>query len=693
MAVWKKIKKGFINLWLTVVAYVVFLILLGCYFLRVLVLMTRKLKLHPEKLAEKIYRLMDKIDGKNEGEVSRIYLIELAIRNLKAKKMRAVVTIGGMAVGVAAVVFLVSLGYGLERLVISRVAKLDELKMIDVGMGGVTSSKMNDEVVAKIGKIEGVTQVIPAVSMVAKVTYKNSVMDLMSIGVDERYTKAIGVKMLAGNEMKNQLGQSGTIGMGIGGSGEVAGWSQEVRPAVLGESLGGPLSTFNIKPGMVVDLWNDCNQESGLAGEIVRQEGGFVGEEVWGERYVVGDDRGIVGQDKKGTEYSVWVKTKAPLWQKDGEGAKPVIGNNSYQEWAEGCVMEPQLAMEGNLSGYNSLDNYLEGKAEIVISGQVLGESTTATGSAEATESAILDNADFFGTEVSTDSAGVQWVDLKQVTASDSAQKKQLTFSDNPSGEAYISSGMLKVFGLTKDKVLGENFGVSFIVPDGLIPDVSGRLESQITDFKVVGVVDDATSNYFYFNLVDAQKLGIKNYSQLKVFSSDQESVARIRKEIESTGLTTTSALDTVAEIEKLFGTLRLVLGLLGTIALAVAALGMFNTMTVSLLERTREVGVMKAMGMLSDDVRELFLAESMIMGISGGVCGVLLGVLGGKLVSIILTSISVIKGQGTIDISYVPFFFTAFILLISFLVGVMTGWYPSRRARQISALNALRYE
>ena len=70
-----------------------------------------------------------------------------------------------------------------------------------------------------------------------------------------------------------------------------------------------------------------------------------------------------------------------------------------------------------------------------------------------------------------------------------------------------------------------------------------------------------------------------------------------------------------------------------------------------------------------------------------------LVGILAGKLLSVVLTSISVVKGQGVIDVSYVPIFFTSFILLVSFLVGILTGWYPSKRARQISALNALRYE
>ena len=179
----------------------------------------------------------------------------------------------------------------------------------------------------------------------------------------------------------------------------------------------------------------------------------------------------------------------------------------------------------------------------------------------------------------------------------------------------------------------------------------------------------------------------------MTVIVKEKESLAGVRKLIETMGFKTSSAADTVLQIETIFGNLRLLLGLLGTIALAVASLGMFNTMTVSLLERTREVGVMKSIGMLSDEVKELFLAESLIMGIGGGTFGVVLGYFLGKLLSLILTSISLVKGQGTMNMSYLPWFFVLFIIGISFMVGIITGWYPSKRARQISALNALRYE
>ena len=691
---WQKHKLKFKNEIRIGISYGVFLLLLALYFVKQFLSVFKKLKINNEIFTDKIDILIDRIDGKSEGEVSRVYLIELAIRNLKSRKIRSAVTVGGMAVGVAAVVFLVSLGYGLERLVISRVARLDELKIIDVGMGEVVTSRMNDQVIEKISKIPGVSNVIPAVSMVAKIKYKNSVVDVMSMGVDERYLKAVGTKILTGSTLKNVSEEKKISDRA--GNGQVAGWYEEAVTVVKGDLLGGRLVTFNLMEDKPIPIWEECDRDSDMLGIIVRQEGGYVGEMLWGEKYYSGNDDVIGRNEDQTEEYSVWVRTKAPLWILDENGdIKVKLGDNSYQQWGIGCILSQDIQLTGELSGFSSLDKFLEGDEEKIIDGRILGEATVSA-SVVATTSAdkLADRpvADLFETVIATDSAGVEWVELKRTGGNKNTQS-ELKFSDIPTAEAFISAGMLRVFGLSKEKVIGEKFSVSFIIPDGLIPGKSGRLQSEQTEFKVAGVVDDDTSNYFYFHLTDAKKLGVSNYSQLKVINKDQNQVAKIRKEIETSGFRTMSTLDTVAEIEKLFQTIRFVLGLLGTIALAVAALGMFNTMTVSLLERTREVGVMKAMGMLSDDVRELFLAESMVMGVGGGLCGVILGIVIGKLISIILTSVSVVKGQGAIDISYVPFFFVFFILLVSFIVGILTGWYPSRRARQISALNALRYE
>jgi ABC-type antimicrobial peptide transport system permease subunit len=187
--------------------------------------------------------------------------------------------------------------------------------------------------------------------------------------------------------------------------------------------------------------------------------------------------------------------------------------------------------------------------------------------------------------------------------------------------------------------------------------------------------------------------LGIDNYSQVKVVAKDDKDLPTIRQEIEAQGYGTTSVVDTVAEIEGLFSTMRTVLALLGTIALLVAGLGMFNTLTVSLLERTREIGLLKAMGMKSDEVRELFLAESMIMGSLGGFLGIIVGLIVGKILELGLSIYASANGAGAVKIIDMPILFVISIISISFIVGIITGIYPAMRATKISALNALRYE
>ena len=225
------------------------------------------------------------------------------------------------------------------------------------------------------------------------------------------------------------------------------------------------------------------------------------------------------------------------------------------------------------------------------------------------------------------------------------------------------------------------------------MPEAEGKVTTKETEYRILGVINDDSTPYFYVPLVDLRRAGVNNFSQLRVMVKSEKDLAAVRKEIETIGFRTSSTADTVAQIEKLFRNIRILLATLGLVALAVAVLGMFNTLTVSLLERTREIGGMKAMGMVSREVRDLFLAEAMIMGLSGGIGGIIFGWGAGKIFSLIISSIAVFKGQGFLDLTYVPMFFVVFIIIASFLVGIFTGLYPSRRATKISALNALRYE
>jgi len=227
----------------------------------------------PQKWLEK---LVDFLEAKRASEIRRTRLIELAYKNMNLKRTRSLITIGGMAVGIGAIVFLVSLGYGLEKLVIKQVARLEELRIADVSPGESTVLRLNDETIKKIRQIKNVEEVIPVVSVVGRVNFKNAVADVLTYGVPKKYFTLTKLK-----PDKGKLFESDEIGM-IDEKGEVAGVYQELAEGKFHRRVFPNLVIFNILPEKAAPVWEDCSLESKVLGYTLRLEGGFVGEEWWG---------------------------------------------------------------------------------------------------------------------------------------------------------------------------------------------------------------------------------------------------------------------------------------------------------------------------------------------------------------------------------------------------------------------------
>ena len=98
-------------------------------------------------------------------------------------------------------------------------------------------------------------------------------------------------------------------------------------------------------------------------------------------------------------------------------------------------------------------------------------------------------------------------------------------------------------------------------------------------------------------------------------------------------------------------------------------------------------------MGLKSDQVRTLFISESLIMSVLGGASGLFLGFVVGKILSLVVSALSVAQGGAPLDVTYIPLLLSLILVIVSAIVGIATGWYPAKRATKISALNALRYE
>lgn len=459
------------------------------------------------KVLSMFMAVMHWLDVHPSHSISRIDLINLSLENLKIKKTRSLVTIGGMSIGIAVIVFLVSIGYGLQNVVISRIASLDEMRQTDVATQPGSQLVLNDKALADFANIDHIQQVLPQIAVVAKVSFGQSQADLAAYGVTTDYLSQSAIK-----------------------------------------ASGGKIFTSN---------------------------------------------------------------------------AQTVSANQLSQPVASSSAT-PQSTTS----------------ASLVASAQPVSLSAVAT------------------------------------------------------KQAVVNQAMLQLLSIPAEaQAVGQTFSSSFVATTTANDGTVQTLQSLPVDYTIVAVIPDQGTPLFYVPFIDLRSMGISQYSQVKLVVDKQANLNAVRQRVETLGYSSQSVVDTVAQVNTLFNTLRTLLIILGVGALFVASLGMFNTLTVSLLERTREVGLMKSMGMRSFEVRELFLTESMIMGLAGGILGLLLGIILGKTLSLGLSVLSLSQGSGFIDVSIVPWTFAAAIIGTSLLVGFLTGLFPARRATRISALNALRYE
>ncbi len=258
--------------------------------------------------------------------------------------------------------------------------------------------------------------------------------------------------------------------------------------------------------------------------------------------------------------------------------------------------------------------------------------------------------------------------------------------------EIIVNTAFLKFWSGGDNNVLGKRATFDVVIPKEL---VSKNDNAQIPNqtFQIAGIINDASSPKIYTDFDNLRKYSVASYSQFKVEVNNKDKVPEIRKQIENMGLKTQYVGDTVSQINQVFGIFRAILTVVGFIALLVAVLGMFNTMTISLLERIKEIALLKMLGMRRKDINQIFLAESLILGVFGGVLGLLLGIFAGRAVNFVLNHYAMSMGGQAVSVFYTPVSFIVLIVLVSIGVGLATGLYPARRAIKVKSLDALRFE
>ncbi|EKD49779.1 MAG: hypothetical protein ACD_63C00051G0001 [uncultured bacterium] len=449
------------------------------------------------------------------------YIAFLAVSNLKSRRLRTFLTVGGFTLGVGIIVFLLSFGYGLEKLLVERIIKFENLTVVEVASASSNLIKISEDSLEKLKNIKHVMYVSPSVRVPAQVKIEGSMIDVAVYGIQIDKFRIENIEPLS---PEKRIGFT----------------SSDAEEIIISSGLADTFSDKNFEKG---------DQKIGLHLLLQRQ---------------VSDE-------------------------------------------------EKQKSMADTALQIDELKK------------QVIEESVKKTG------------------EVDND---------------------------------YISQ---KLDELEAD-LLGRDENEAEVIEKDVEVTVKGVAKgSDIEAFVPIS---------FLKSLAE-----VKNYDSARLRVKTRQDVQPVKRTVEELGFLAFSLADTEEKINQIFTIVKVLIGLFGGLIIFIAALGVFNTMTISLLERTKEIGVMRAIGIESKHIYKVFLFESMFIGIIGGILGIVLGIVSARIVNLIMNLIAVKFGGEQTSLFYFPAVLVMAILLAVILISVLIGLYPARRAVKLDILDALKYE
>ena len=242
-----------------------------------------------------------------------------------------------------------------------------------------------------------------------------------------------------------------------------------------------------------------------------------------------------------------------------------------------------------------------------------------------------------------------------------------------PGGNVASIRLELEVVGIVEgSSTFGDFLGTAVYIPLAVIQPLSGRAFPSLQS-------------------VLRGHTGGEGYARVQVVARDILSVERVQAEIEAMGYRSASILDQLSDLRRGFLLMNGFLATIGGVSLFVATMMIINTLVMAVLERRREIGLLKSLGASNGDVVRLFLTEASVIGALGGVGGLLLGYLVARITSALANAQAVRAGATGLDLVAFPIWLILGAMALAVAVSVAAGLYPARRAARVDPVVALR--
>ena len=275
--------------------------------------------------------------------------------------------------------------------------------------------------------------------------------------------------------------------------------------------------------------------------------------------------------------------------------------------------------------------------------------------------------------------------------------------TDQTRGECIIANQYLNVFGFNSpQEALGKEIIIHITQAASLIGlpaqtkeysfIIAGVTEKTLSSTEIIiSLADGEEMSRFWADTPDLYTNKIPA-AILQVRVEGNQYADPVASEIKGLGLGTITSSDVLGIIGTIFGIVQAILSAFGLIALGVASLSIVNTLIMSVYERTKEIGVMKAVGASKGTIRILFTAEGAAIGLLGGAIGVAIAYLLGFVIDRIARA-TFLKDFQTFNVSVFPWWLIVGVIALTTIIAILAALYPAHRAAGLDPIESLRYE